>query len=66
MEKARSQLVALLRGIDPLVAAKDDYVRFIDLFKRSGYKGRMSVEAYTEGFGSDGRRSVEMLRRLVR
>ena len=47
------------------VEAEDDYVRFVDLLKRTGYEGRMSVEAFAKDFRLDGRRSVEMLRCLV-
>ena len=48
------------------IEAEDGYVRFMNLLKRIGYEGRMSVEAYTKDFCQDARRSVEILRQLAR
>ena len=48
------------------VEAEDGYVRFVNLLKRIGYEGRMSVEAYTKDFCHDARRSVEILRQLAK
>ena len=47
------------------IEAEDGYNRFIDLLKRIGYEGRISVEAYTKDFCHDGKRSVEVLRQLA-
>jgi len=44
----------------------DGYIRFMDLLKRIGYEGRISVEAYTKDFCHDAKRSVEMLRQLAK
>ncbi len=44
----------------------DDYIRFMDLLKRIGYEGRISIEAYTKDFCHDAKRSVEMLRQLAK
>ncbi len=44
----------------------DGYIRFMDLLKRSGYEGRISVEAYTKDFCHDAKRSVEILRQLAK
>jgi D-psicose/D-tagatose/L-ribulose 3-epimerase len=49
-----------------LVEAEDGYVRFMNLLKRIGYEGRMSVEAYTKDFCHDAKRSVEILRQLAK
>jgi len=43
----------------------DGYIRFMNLLKRIGYEGRISVEAYTKDFCHDAKRSVEILRQLV-
>jgi D-psicose/D-tagatose/L-ribulose 3-epimerase len=48
------------------VEAEDGYVRFINLLKRIGYEGRMSVEAFSKDFSRDAKRSVEILRPLAR
>jgi D-psicose/D-tagatose/L-ribulose 3-epimerase len=48
------------------VEAEDGYVRFMNLLKRIGYEGRMSVEAYTKDFCHDAKRSVEILRQLAK
>ena len=47
------------------VEAEDGYVRFVNLLKRIGYEGRMSVEAYTKDFCHDAKRSVEILKQLA-
>ena len=47
------------------VEIADGYVRFMNLLKRIGYEGRLSVEAYTKDFCHDAKRSVEVLRQLV-
>jgi len=44
----------------------DGYIRFMDLLKRIGYAGRISIEAYTKDFSHDARRSVEILRQLAK
>jgi D-psicose/D-tagatose/L-ribulose 3-epimerase len=44
----------------------DGYVLFMDLLKRIGYEGRISVEAYTKDFCHDAKRSVEILRQLAK
>jgi sugar phosphate isomerase/epimerase len=44
----------------------DGYIRFMDLLKRIGYEGRISIEAYTKDFCHDAKRSVEMLRQLAK
>ncbi len=44
----------------------DGYIRFMDLLKRIGYEGRISVEAYTKDFCHDAKRSVEILRQLTK
>jgi sugar phosphate isomerase/epimerase len=44
----------------------DGYIRFMDLLKRIGYEGRISVEAYTKDFCHDAKRSVEILRQLAK
>jgi sugar phosphate isomerase/epimerase len=44
----------------------DGYVRFMDLLKRIGYEGRISIEAYTKDFCHDAKRSVEILRQLAK
>jgi len=46
------------------VEAEDGYIRFINLLKRIGYGGRISIEAYTKDFYQDAKRSVEILRQL--
>ena len=43
----------------------DGYIRFMDLLKRIGYEGRISIEAYTKDFCRDAKRSVEILRELA-
>ena len=48
------------------IEAEDGYVRFVNLLKRIGYEGRISVEAYTKDFGHDASRSVEILRQLAK
>jgi D-psicose/D-tagatose/L-ribulose 3-epimerase len=48
------------------VEAEDGYVRFMNLLRRIGYEGRVSIEAYAKDFCHDAKRSSEMLRRLVR
>ena len=47
------------------IEVEDGYVRFMNLLKRIGYEGRISVEAYTKDFSHDAKRSVEILRQLV-
>jgi sugar phosphate isomerase/epimerase len=47
------------------VEAEEGYARFMNLLKRSGYEGRLSVEAYTKDFCRDAKPSLEMLRRLA-
>jgi sugar phosphate isomerase/epimerase len=47
------------------VESEDGYVRFVNLLKRIGYEGRMSVEAFTKDFSRDAKRSVEVLRQLA-
>ena len=42
----------------------DGYIRFMDLLKRIGYEGRISIEAYTKDFCHDAKRSVKILRQL--
>jgi D-psicose/D-tagatose/L-ribulose 3-epimerase len=49
-----------------LIEAEDGYVRFVNLLKRIGYEGRISLEAYTKDFCHDARRSVEILRQLAK
>ena len=44
----------------------DGYIRFMDLLKRIGYEGRISVEAYTKDFCHDAKRSVKILRQLAK
>jgi D-psicose/D-tagatose/L-ribulose 3-epimerase len=44
----------------------DGYIRFMDLLKRIGYEGRISIEAYTKDFCHDAKRSVEILRQLAK
>ena len=44
----------------------DGYIRFMDLLKRIGYEGRISIEAYTNDFCHDAKRSTEILRQLAR
>jgi len=44
---------------------EDGYVRFVNLLKRVGYEGRMSVEAYAKDFPHDAKRSVEILRQIA-
>src|SRR4030042_3540993 len=41
-------------------------IRFMDLLKRIGYEGRISIEAYTKDFCHDAKRSVEILRQLAK
>jgi D-psicose/D-tagatose/L-ribulose 3-epimerase len=48
------------------IEAEDDYIRFMNLLKRIGYEGRISIEAYTKDFCHDAKRSVEMLRQLTK
>lgn len=48
------------------IKAEDGYVRFMNLLKRIGYEGRMSVEAYTKDFYHDAKRSAEILRQLAK
>ena len=48
------------------IEAEDGYVRFMNLLKRIGYEGRMSVEAYTKDFCHDAKRSVKILRQLAK
>jgi D-psicose/D-tagatose/L-ribulose 3-epimerase len=48
------------------VEAEDGYSRFMNLLKRVGYEGRISVEAYTKDFYRDAKRSVEILKQLVK
>jgi len=47
------------------IEIEDGYIRFMNLLKRVGYEGRISVEAYTKDFCHDAKRSVEVLRQLV-
>lgn len=47
------------------IEAEDGYIRFMNILKRIGYEGRISVEAYTKDFGHDAKRSVEILRQLA-
>ncbi|HSB04133.1 MAG TPA: sugar phosphate isomerase/epimerase family protein, partial [Thermodesulfobacteriota bacterium] len=47
------------------VETEDGYFRFVNLLKRIGYEGRMSVEALTKDFSHDAKRSVEILRQLA-
>ena len=47
------------------IEAEDGYIRFINLLKRIGYEGRISIEAYTKDFRHDAKRSVEILRQLA-
>lgn len=47
------------------VEADDGGTRFVNFLKRIGYDGRISVEAYTQDFGHDARRSLEILRQLA-
>jgi D-psicose/D-tagatose/L-ribulose 3-epimerase len=44
---------------------EDGYIRFMNLLKRIGYEGRISIEAYTKDFSHDAKRSVDILRQLV-
>jgi len=44
----------------------DGYIRFMDLLKRIGYEGRISIEAYTKDFCHDAKRSVKLLRQLTK
>jgi len=48
------------------IEAEEGYIRFMNLLKRIGYEGRISVEAYTKDFGHDAKRSVEILRQLAK
>jgi D-psicose/D-tagatose/L-ribulose 3-epimerase len=48
------------------IEAEDGYIRFMDLLKRIGYEGRISVEAYTKDFCHDAKRSVKILRQLAK
>ena len=48
------------------IEAEDGYVRFMNLLKRIGYEGRISIEAYTKDFCHDAKRSVEILRQLAK
>jgi len=48
------------------IEAEDGYIRFMNLLKRIGYEGRISVEAYTKDFCHDAKRSVEILRQLAK
>lgn len=48
------------------IEAVDGYVRFMNLLKRVGYEGGISIEAYTKDFCHDAKRSVEMLRQLAK
>jgi len=48
------------------IEAEDGYVRFMNLLKRIGFEGRMSVEAYTKDFCHDAKRSVKILRQLAK
>jgi len=47
------------------IEIEDGYIRFMNLLKRVGYEGRISVEAYTKDFCHDAKRSVEVLRQLA-
>ena len=47
------------------VEAEDGYIRFVNLLKRIGYEGRLSIEAYAKDFCQDAKQSLEMLRRLA-
>jgi sugar phosphate isomerase/epimerase len=47
------------------IEAEDGCIRFMNLLKRIGYEGRISVEAYTKDFVHDAKRSVEVLRQLA-
>jgi len=48
------------------VEAEEGYIRFMNLLKRIGYEGRISVEAYTKDFCHDAKRSVKILRQLAK
>ena len=48
------------------IEAEEGYIRFMNLLKRIGYEGRISVEAYTKDFCRDAKRSVEILRQLTK
>jgi len=48
------------------IEAVDGDVRFMNLLKRVGYEGGISIEAYTKDFCHDAKRSVEMLRQLAK
>lgn len=45
---------------------KDEYVTFINLLKRIGYDGLISIEAFSKNFGDDAGPSVEVMRQLTR
>lgn len=45
---------------------KDEYVAFVNLLKRTGYEGRISIEALSKNFEGDGGRSVAVMRQLTK
>jgi sugar phosphate isomerase/epimerase len=47
------------------IEAEEGYIRFMNLLKRIGYEGRISIEAYTKDFCHDAKRSVEILKQLT-
>lgn len=44
---------------------KDEYETFINLLKRIGYAGRISIEALSKDFDHDAGHSVEVMRQLI-
>jgi len=47
------------------IETEERYIHFMNLLKRIGYEGRMSIEAYTNDFCRDAGRSVEILKQLT-
>lgn len=45
---------------------RTEIIEFLTLLKHTGYDGRVSVEAMSTAFRADGRRAVELLKRLVK
>ena len=42
----------------------EDYARFFDCLRQTGYAGRYSIEAYTHDFAADAPRALQLLRNL--
>ena len=47
------------------IAGQDNYIPFFEALKEIGYDGRISLEAYSDHYGEDASKALELLKRLA-